>query len=117
MLDRYPTSSGKQRAIAASVLDPLWPGRMPHPMDSRLAPTAPAGLAGAPPRPGLVDGARALFSGIGFIVTTPEIWPLAMVPIVIGSVLSVALWVPAIKFIPPLFTAWLGATHGTLAMI
>src|SRR5262245_38704868 len=84
-------------------------------MNHPLAPAAPAPIAKAPPRPGFGAGLGAMFSGIGFIATTPAVWPLAMVPIGIGCTLAVPLSVLAIRLIPPLFVTWFGATSGILA--
>jgi CysZ protein len=86
-------------------------------MAEPLVPKAPAPLAKAPARPGFGAGVLAIFSGIGFIAKTPEVWPLALVPVAIGSALFAALSGVAIKLIPPLFTAWLGGTSGLLAAV
>src|SRR5262245_50890955 len=86
-------------------------------MQNPLAPQAPAPLAKTPARPGFRAGALSFFSGMGFIATTPEVWPLALVPIAIGTGLLAILSFVAIKVIPPLFTAWLGGTSGVLAAV
>lgn len=86
-------------------------------MNYPLAPNAPAPLAKSNPRPGFVAGARAIFSGVGFIAATPEVWPLALVPVAIGTGLTALFSATAIKLIPPLFTGWLGATHSVLAVV
>src|SRR5262249_41792494 len=86
-------------------------------MDYPIFPPPPTPLAKAAPRPGFIAGLGAVFSGIGFVATTPAVWPLALVPIAVGLGLSAALSVLAIKFIPPLFVAWLGATSGLLAKV
>jgi CysZ protein len=86
-------------------------------MAQPLVPQAPAPLALSPPRPGFRAGALAIFSGFGFIATTPAVWPLALVPVAIGTGLFAILSVVAIERIPPLFAAWLGGTSGLLATI
>lgn len=46
---------------------------------------------------GFFAGVRALFGGLGFVVTTPGIWPWAMVPVVVATLLfagatALAIW-------------------------
>ena len=84
-------------------------------MDHPLVPRPPAPLQIPTARPGFGAGVAAIFSGIGFIATTPAAWPLAMVPIAVGVSLSAVFGTLAVKLIPPLFTAWLGGTSGILA--
>ncbi len=86
-------------------------------MSTPLAPYAPAPLAAPVPRPGFVAGLLALFSGFGFLLGTPSVWPLAAVPVVIALGLTAVLSTVAVKLIPPLFAAWLGGTSGLLATI
>lgn len=88
------------------------------PVVNPLVPVAPSPLARpSPPRPGLGAGLGAMLNGLGIIVKTPAMWPLALVPAAIGTALSAALSVAAISVIPGLFIGWLGPTHGTLATI
>jgi len=88
------------------------------PVSNPLVPVPPAHLAPpAPPRPGLVGGLGAMFTGLGIIVKTPALWPLALVPMAIGAAITAALSVVAIGVIPGLFAGWLGPTHATLAAL
>jgi CysZ protein len=46
---------------------------------------------------GFFAGVRALFGGLGFVVTTPGVWPWAMVPVVVATALfggaaALAIW-------------------------
>jgi CysZ protein len=88
------------------------------PMQNPLVPVAPAPLARpAPARPGLVGGLGAMFTGLGIIVKTPALWPLALVPVAIAAAITAALSVVAIGVIPGLFVGWIGPAHATLATI
>lgn len=62
-------------------------------------------------KPGFVDGMKALFGGFGFVMTTPAVWPLAMVPIAIALVLSGVLGGIALDLVPPLIAGWLGPSE------
>lgn len=61
--------------------------------------TAPAPLESAPKRAalGFFSGVRALFGGVGFVVSTPSSWGWAMIPVLIASILfagagALAIW-------------------------
>ena len=54
-------------------------------------------LAVSSERPGFGAGLRALFDGYRYLFRTPDIWPLAMVPIVVGLVLSSIFGVLSVK--------------------
>jgi CysZ protein len=61
--------------------------------------TADASLVSAPKRAvlGFFAGVRALFGGIGFIVTRPSVWGWAMIPVFVattlfGAAFAVAIW-------------------------
>lgn len=86
-------------------------------MPSPLAPPTAAPLAAPAPRPGFGAGVLSLFSGFGYLLGTPAVWPLAAVPVVIALGLSAVLSTVAVKLIPPLFAAWLGTTSGLLATV
>lgn len=58
-----------------------------------------------------------MFSGFGFIVGTPAVWPLAAVPVIIALGLTALLSAVAIKLVPPLFAAWIGAKPHLLATV
>ncbi len=51
-------------------------------------PTVPA-LALKKTTLGLVGGMGALFEAVGFVVTTPAVWPLAILPVIVALVLTV----------------------------
>ncbi len=45
----------------------------------------------------IIDGARAFFGGIGFVMSRPRVWPLAMVPVLvltalIASIAALGIW-------------------------
>jgi CysZ protein len=52
-------------------------------------------------RPGFVDGTRALFSGFGFVLGTPDVWPLAIVPVAAGVLATAAVAGGALHFVMP----------------
>ena len=88
------------------------------PVQHPLVPVAPAPLRPlATPRPGLVAGAGAMLTGLGIIVKTPALWPLALVPAAIGTAIAAALSAVAIGWIPSLVAQWLGQGHATLGVI
>lgn len=88
------------------------------PVQHPLVPVAPAPLGPlATPRPGLVAGAGAMLGGLGIIVKTPALWPLALVPAAIGTAIAAGLSVVAIGWIPKLVAQWLGQGHATLGVI
>ena len=87
-----------------------------RPVQNPLAPVAPAPLGHPTPRPGLVAGVGALFAGLGIIVKTPALWPIALVPVAIGAAITAALSVVAVSVIPGLMAGWLGPAHGALAV-
>ena len=88
------------------------------PMQHPLVPVASAPL-GLPvgPRPGLVAGAGAMLGGLGIIVKTPALWPLALAPAAIGTAITAAFSAVAIGWIPGLVAQWLGTTHVALGVI
>jgi CysZ protein len=59
---------------------------------------APAG------RPGFVAGVKCLFGGIWWTISTPGVWPLALVPILLGLLLTSLLGALSIGFVP----GWIG---------
>ena len=59
-----------------------------------------------PERPGFGAGLRALFEGYRYLLKTPDIWPLAIVPVVVALVLVVIFGVVAVKG-----ALWLVATY------
>lgn len=51
----------------------------------------------APSRLGFLSGVRAVFGGLGFVVTTPSAWGWAMIPVIVATLLfgatgSLAVW-------------------------
>jgi CysZ protein len=68
-------------------------------------------------RPGFVDGLRALFSGFSFVVRTPAVWPLAMVPVVVASLVTAAIAAGALRLLMPPIAGAFGPRWGLLASI
>lgn len=60
-------------------------------------------------KPGFFRGLRALFGGIGWLMTTPSAWPLAMVPFLIALFLMGGLGYAAYAYVPGLIEEWLGS--------
>jgi CysZ protein len=69
------------------------------------------------PRPGFGTGIRCLFGGIGWLITSPSVWPLAMVPLAIGIVIGGALGAGAVVWVPGWIAALVGPTGGTLGAV
>jgi CysZ protein len=83
----------------------------PVPANAALAPRGALPLARSS-RLGFFDGVRAPFAGLAFLARTPACWPLALVPVVIATALSVVLGWTAVHFLPDLVAGWIGATSG-----
>ena len=92
-----------------------------HPPSAAAAPSIAGvggpGVGARPPstpaeKPGFRAGIAAFFGGLGFIVRTPGVWPLAMVPVAVALVLSGALVTAAIAFVPGWIAALIGASSG-----
>ncbi|MCC6553924.1 MAG: EI24 domain-containing protein [Polyangiaceae bacterium] len=77
-------------------------------------PCAPSPCAAPRDRPGFGAGVRALFSGFGFVLSTPGVWPLALVPVAIAAALTSALGAAAVAHVPSKVHALLGARGGGL---
>jgi CysZ protein len=77
--------------------------------DFRLTgPSAKAAKPVSAKRPGFRAGFGAVFSGFGFILRTPRVWPYALVPPAILFVLaSLLLWL-AFGWVHPHVSQWLG---------
>jgi CysZ protein len=71
---------------------------------------APGPPPAPPKRPGVGDGIRALFGGFGFILSTPSVLPLALVPVVVALTLLTILGWLAVDLVPPRVEALFGAT-------
>jgi CysZ protein len=86
----------------------------PTNLESRL----PAAL---PERPGIGEGARSFFGGFGFVLSKPDVWPLAIVPIAIALALSATLGWSIVAFLPSRIEVLLGpsssAAFGVLAFL
>jgi CysZ protein len=52
-------------------------------------------------RPGFTEGFMALLSGVGFIVGTPAIWPLALVPVLVGAAATALVGAGSLHFVLP----------------
>jgi CysZ protein len=61
----------------------------PEPTIVRAGRRAAAAMNSSPSaRPGFRVGFSSFFSGLGFVVTTPAVWPLAAAPVLIGCVVA-----------------------------
>jgi CysZ protein len=69
------------------------------------------------PRPGVWNGLRCLFSGFGWLLSTPGAWPYAAVPLLLFLVLASALGVGAVVFVPDWIADALGPSTGTWSRI
>lgn len=86
-------------------------------MDNVIAPRLPDGLDRSRERPGFLDGTGALFSGFGFVLRTPAVWPPALVPVAVGGLVSALLGGAALHVIVPAVARLLGPRWGFLATI
>jgi CysZ protein len=82
-----------------------------------MSPASANGFARPLRRPGFFDGTGALFSGFGFVLRTPAVWPLAMVPIAVAGVVTTLLGVGAMHFLTPALAGLFGPLWGFLATI
>ncbi|EYF02343.1 EI24 domain-containing protein [Chondromyces apiculatus] len=65
-------------------------------------------------RPGFAAGVRALFGGFGFILTNPDVWPLALVPVVVALIATTLLGWGAVSFVPGQVRSLMGTHAGGL---
>jgi CysZ protein len=77
----------------------------------RAAPLAP------PAKPGVLDGAGALARGLGFLLSTPSTWPLAVVPALVALVIIASLGGLAIALVPDAVAALLGPAASTWSAV
>jgi CysZ protein len=68
-------------------------------------------------RPGFLDGTGALFSGFGFVMRTPAVWPLAMVPVVVAGAVTALVGGGTLHLLIPAISRFFGPRHGVLATI
>jgi CysZ protein len=81
-----------------------------------IAPLHPSGLVPRR-RPGFVDGAGALFSGFGFVLRTPGVWPLAIVPIAVAGLVTALIGAGAVHVMVPAIGGLFGPRLGWLATV
>ncbi len=86
-------------------------------MSNASAPRPPDGTARPRARPGFLEGTGALFSGFGFVLGTPAVWPLALVPVAIGGSVSALLGWGAVRLLVPAITRLFGPRWGFLATV
>lgn len=84
-------------------------------MSQPTPPLTPAFVQGsaptpAPKRPGFWAGLTAFFSGFGYLMVTPGVWLLAMVPVTIAVVLSSVLGYGAYRVVPGWIAGAIGPT-------
>lgn len=65
-------------------------------------------------RPGFVTGLKCFFGGMWWTLTTPSVWPLAMVPMLLGLVLTALFSTLSIWLVPGSVDGLVGATSSTL---
>lgn len=86
-----------------------------------IADPGPPRIGAADAKVGFLDGMRSLFSGFGFVLTTPGVWHLCLIPMVIALVLAGALSSVALTYVPPLVESWMGvsdsAAYGALVWV
>jgi len=82
-----------------------------------LAPTGGTPLA-VTRRPGFGAGVASLFGGFGFVIGTPGMWPLAMVPVAVATTITGVLGWLAVTTVPARVAAALGGgVLSTLAAV
>jgi CysZ protein len=86
-------------------------------VSAELAKRPPASLAAPRERPGFVDGVGALFGGFRFVIMTPSVWPLAIVPVVVASVLTAGVSWAALQSLLPAIAGLFGPRLGLLAAV
>jgi CysZ protein len=86
-------------------------------MTAVLAPRPAAGLARPRARPGFIDGAGALFGGFGFVLGTPSLWPLAMVPVTAAVAVTGLVSFASLHFLMPAIAGMFGARWHFVAAI
>lgn len=84
--------------------------------------TGPPGPGGAPAeKPGFGAGVGALFSGFGFVITNPGVWPWALVPVVILVVIAAIVGFGGYEalshYLLPLLGKWATAGHGAVRVV
>jgi CysZ protein len=80
-----------------------------------MASTAP--VTSPATRPGFFDGTRALFSGFWFVMRTPPVWPLAMVPVAIAGLVTAAVTGGVLRVLVPRIAVAFGPRLGFLATL
>jgi CysZ protein len=90
---------------------------LPTTVNSALAPRLPDDLARPHARPGFLAGAGALFSGFGFVLRTPAVWPLAMVPVAVGVGVTALLGGGALHLLVPAIARVFGPRWGFVATL
>jgi CysZ protein len=68
-------------------------------------------------QPGFLTGTKSLFQGMAWLAKNPSAWPLAMVPMVIAMVITLALSYASFRFVPGWIGGAIGAGGGTLAKV
>src|SRR5690606_25059416 len=59
-------------------------------------------------RPGFRFGLASVFRGVGWLVTTPAVWPLAVVPVLAALVIMGGLGAATLSFVPGWVEGWIG---------
>jgi CysZ protein len=90
---------------------------MTSPSPSAIAPASPARPAPPASRPGFLAGAAALLEGFWFVMRTPAVWPLAMVPVVIAGGITAGATAGALHVLAPVLHRAFGPRLDFLATV
>jgi len=74
-------------------------------------------MSQATARPGFFDGVGALFSGFGFVLKNPPVWPLAMVPVAIAGLITTLVAGGTMHAVIPAVGRLFGGHLGLLARV
>ena len=86
-------------------------------MTAALAPRPSGSMARPGARPGFLDGAGALFGGVGFVLRTPTVWPLALIPVAVACTVTTLVATVSLRFLVPAIGGLFGPRWHFLAVI
>jgi CysZ protein len=90
---------------------------MTSPAPGAITPATPAPLAPPAARPGFADGVGALLAGFWFVMRTPAVWPLALVPVVIAGGVTAGATAGALHALGPILHRAFGPRLSFLATV
>jgi CysZ protein len=85
-------------------------------MTAALTPRPSGSIARPGARPGFLDGAGALFGGFGFVLRTPAVWPLALIPAAIACTVTTLVASLSLHFLVPAIAGLFGPRWHFLAV-